>query len=238
MKLDILAFGAHPDDVELGCSGAMILEIQRGRKAGIVDLTRGETGSRGTPEIREAEAQEAAEIIGCSIRENLGLPDGAITDDHASRIAVITAIRKYRPEIILCNAMHDRHPDHGAAAELLEAAWFLSGLIKIETMQEGKLQAPWRPKLVLHYLQDRWIQPDIVMDISSVWEQRQKSILAHRSQLFDPSSNEPETYIASRNFLDGIESRAREMGRFIQCAYAEGFTCVRPVGITTLDALV
>lgn len=230
MKLDILAFGAHPDDVELGCSGTLLLEKQKGKTSGIIDLTRGELGSRGNAEIRAKEAEDARIILGCAIRENLGLEDGFFEHDKSSRLAVIETIRRYRPDIIICNAIHDRHSDHGRGSELVEAAAFLSGLIKIETFDGGEMQQPWRPRLVLHYLQDRWIQPDIVVDITSVWEARMESIKAHRSQFFDPSSSEPQTYISSKNFFDAIESRAREIGRAAQFTYAEGFTCARVIG--------
>lgn len=235
MKLDILAFGAHPDDVELGCSGTLIAEIQKGKKAGIIDLTRGELGSRGNAEIRAAEAEEARLILGCDVRENLGLEDGFFEHDKSARLLVIECIRAYQPDIVICNATSDRHSDHGRAAELVEAASFLSGLIKIETFRNGQVQKHWRPKVVLHYMQDRWIQPDFVYDITSVWEKRMDSIRAHRSQFFDPESNEPSTYISSKGFFDGIESRAREVGRFAQCTYAEGYTCKRPLGIAQLS---
>lgn len=234
MKLNILAFGAHPDDVELGCSGAILNEISKGRTAGIIDLTRGELGSRGNAEIREAEAIAAARILGCSIRENLGLEDGFFEQDKLARIRVIETIRKYRPDIVFCNAQDDRHSDHGRGSELVEAAAFLSGLIKIETFQDDELQQPWRPRLVLHYMQDRWIQPDIVVDITAFWEQRMESIKAHRSQFFDPESNEPATYISSRNFFDSIEARAREVGRFAQFTYGEGFSAKRTIGVRSV----
>lgn len=234
MKLDILAFGAHPDDVELGCSGTLLKEIHHGRTAGIIDLTRGELGSRGTAEIRAAEAIAAARILGCSIRENLGLEDGFFEHDKSSRIRVIEMIRKYRPDVVLCNALDDRHSDHGRAGELVEAAAFLSGLVKIETFHDGELQQPWRPRLVLHYMQDRWIQPDIVVDITEFWDQRMASIQAHRSQFFDPESQEPSTYISSRNFFDSIEGRAREVGRFAQFTYGEGFSAKRTIGVSSL----
>ena len=238
MKLDILAFGAHPDDVELGCSGVLIKEVRNGKKVGIIDLTRGELGSRGTAEIRAQEAADAAQIIGCSIRENLELPDGFFEDNNANRAIVIQAIRKYQPDIIICNAIHDRHPDHGRGSNLLESSAFLSGLIKIETTENNIAQKPWRPRLVLHYLQDRWITLDVIVDISDVWEERMESIAAHRSQFFDPGSNEPETYISSKNFFEAIESRAREIGRPAQFKYAEGFTCSRTIAVKSLGELM
>ncbi len=237
MKLNILAFGAHPDDVELGCSGAIAASVKKGMSAGIIDLTRGELGSRGNAEIRATEAEAAANILGCRIRENLGLDDGFFEHDKIARLLVIEAIRAYQPDIVFCNAMDDRHSDHGRGAELVEAASFLSGLIKIETFRNGELQAPWRPKLVLHYMQDRWIQPDIIFNITDVWDVRMESIKAHKSQFYDPASDEPATYISSKGFFDGIESRAREVGRFGQCLYAEGFSCKRPIGISDLSML-
>lgn len=237
MKLDILAFGAHPDDVELGCSGTLIQEVRKGKLAGIIDLTRGELGSRGTVEIRANEAEDAKNIIGCVVRENLGFADGFFEDNNENRLEVIRAIRKYRPDTIICNAIHDRHSDHGRASELVEAAAFLSGLVKIETIDNGHTQQPWRPRLVLHYLQDRWIQPDVIIDITDVWEQRMESIRAHRSQFFDPQSSEPATYISSKHFFDGIESRAREIGRAAQFVYAEGFTCSRTIAVSALSEL-
>lgn len=237
MKLNILAFGAHPDDVELGCSGAIVSSIRKGMTAGIIDLTRGELGSRGNAEIRAAEAEDARKILGCSIRENLALEDGFFDQDKSARLLVIEAIRAYQPDIVFCNAMDDRHSDHGRGAELVEAAAFLSGLVKIETFRNGDVQAPWRPKLVLHYMQDRWIQPDMIYNITDVWDTRMESIRAHKSQFYDPASDEPATYISSKGFFDGIESRAREVGRFGQCTYAEGFSCKRPIGIHDLAML-
>lgn len=231
MKLDILAFGAHPDDVELSCSGTLIHQIQSGQKVGIIDLTRGEMGSRGTAEIRDKEAADAAKILGLAIRENLNMRDGFFRNDEEHQRMIITALRKYQPDVVFCNAITDRHPDHGKGAQLIEDACFLSGLIKIETSLNNEPQKAWRPKLILHYIQDRHIQPDLVVDISDHWEQRMESIKAHRSQFYDPSSNEPETYIASKGFFEMIETRSREIGRASGFKYAEGFTCSRIVGI-------
>ncbi|MEZ5014541.1 MAG: bacillithiol biosynthesis deacetylase BshB1 [Chitinophagales bacterium] len=237
MKLDILAFGAHPDDVELSCSGTLLMEIHKGKKAGIIDLTAGEMGSRGTAEIRAHEAEDARKILGAEMRRNLHLPDAQFENNHANRLEVIRMIRAYRPTYVLCNAIGDRHPDHGRSAQLVEEACFLSGLIKIETEWEGNAQIAYRPQLVLHYIQDRYIHPDIVIDISAVWEQRMESIRAHRSQFYDPDSGEPETYISSKGFFDGIERRAREMGRSCGYMYAEGFTCNRILGAHYLSDL-
>jgi len=237
MKLNILAFGAHPDDVELSCSGTIISYIKNGKTAGIVDLTAGEMGSRGTAAIRAAEAQAASAILGCSIRENLGMADGFLEVNTTTILQVVTIIRKYQPDIILCNAPEDRHPDHGKASKLVEEAAFLSGLIKIETMVDGVAQKAWRPIIVFKYIQDRWLTPDLVVDITPYWEQRMESIKAHSSQFFDPNSSEPATYIASKNFFDSIESRSREMGRSAQFKYAEGFISSRVIGVKSLTEL-
>lgn len=231
MKLDILAFGAHPDDVELGCGGTLISQIKKGNSAGVIDLTRGELGSRGTPEIRDKEAIAAQMIMGCAVRENAGLRDGFFKNDEESQLRVIYYIRKYQPEIVFCNATFDRHPDHGRSASLVEDACFLSGLIKIETFDNGVMQKAHRPKIVLHYIQDRTMKPDIVVDITDFWEAKMDSVKAHKSQFYDPASNEPETYIASKGFLNGVEDRAVEMGRSCGFRYAEGFVSKRVLGV-------
>lgn len=237
MKLNILAFGAHPDDVELSSSGTLIGQIAKGNTVGIIDLTRGELGSRGTADIREKEAEDARKIIGASVRENLQLADGFFENNKATQIKIIEVLRKYQPDVVLCNATEDRHPDHGRSAQLVQDAVFLSGLIKIETTFDGVNQKAWRPRLVLNYIQDRHLTPDIVIDISDVWEQRMESIKAHRSQFYDPSSTEPQTYIASKVFFDTIETRAREMGRHSGFTYAEGFTSVRLLGVKDIMQL-
>jgi bacillithiol biosynthesis deacetylase BshB1 len=234
MKLHILAIGAHPDDVELGCAGTLITQVQLGHQVGILDLTRGETGTRGTPEIRDEEGRAAAAIIGAVVRENLGLPDGFIDQSREQKMALIRILRKYRPDVVIGNAMDDRHPDHGNAATLIEEACFLSGLAKIQTELDGAAQVHWRPRMVLHYIQDRFIQPDVVMDITAVMDQKMESILAHRSQFYDPSSSEPETYIASKGFLDNIPARAMEHGRPCGFAYGEAFTCKRYIGVNNI----
>lgn len=234
MKLHILAIGAHPDDVELGCAGTLITQVKLGHQVGILDLTRGETGTRGTPEIRDAESIAAAAIIGAAVRENLGLPDGFIDQSREQKMALIRVLRKYQPDIVIGNAMDDRHPDHGNAATLIEEACFLSGLAKITTDINGEVQQHWRPRLVLHYIQDRYLQPDIVMDITPVMDQKMASILAHKSQFFDPSSNEPETYIASKGFLDNIPARAMEHGRPCGFTYGEAFTCKKYIGVNNI----
>ena len=237
MKLDILALGAHPDDVELGCGGTLIRHVQMGHKVGIVDLTRGETGTRGTPELRAEEAQKAASIIGAVVRENLHLPDGFISQDKEKIMAVVRTIRTYKPDIVIATAMHDRHPDHGNAATLIEQACFLAGLAKIETEHKGLAQQAWRPRLVLHYIQDRFIMPDIVMDISDVMDRKMESILAHKSQFYHEDSKEPETYIASKGFLDNIPTRAMEHGRHCGFRYGEAFTCTKWLGVQDITQL-
>lgn len=234
MKLDILAIGVHPDDIELGCAGTLISHIQRGKTIGLLDLTRGELGSRGTTDIRNAESEKAKIIIGAVVRENLNLADGFFENNQESQIKLIKVIRKYQPEIILCNAIHDRHPDHGRSAQLVEDACFYSGLIKIETENDGISQAAWRPKIVLHYIQDRYIRPDIVVDISETWDKKMESVMAHASQFYSENSSEPETYIASKQFLENVTSRHMEFGRSCGFTFAEGFTCGRIMGINNL----
>ena len=239
MKLDILVLPVHPDDAELGCSGVILKEIAAGRKVRIADLTRGELGTRGSAEIRAEEAASAAKILGIGVRENLGLPDGFFQNTAEYQLKVIAAIRKYQPEIVITNAYHDRHPDHGRANELVEASCFLSGLRKIETLTEGELQAVWRPKQVLHFIQDNYIKPDIIVDVTAHWDTKIKSILAYGSQFFNPDwENEPQTYISSPEFINGIEGRAREFGKSIGVKFAEGFTSRKILGVKSLFDLV
>lgn len=237
-KLDILAIAAHPDDVELSCSGTIAAHVAKGHKVGILDLTQGEMGTRGTPAIRLAESDAAARILGVSIRENLRLEDVFFTEEKGHQIAVARVLRKYRPEIVLANAVTDRHPDHGKGASLVSKACFVSGLRRLETEWEGEPQEVWRPKVVYHYIQNNYIEPDFVMDISSYWEVKKQSILAFRSQFFDPESKEPESFISRPGFLDFIESRAKEMGHKISVKYGEGFTVERVVGINDLFDLI
>ena len=234
MKLDILAFAAHPDDVELAASGTIAAHLSQGYKAGIVDLTRGELGTRGTAELRAQEAARASEILGIHVRENLGMRDGFFSIDETHSMAVIEAIRAYQPEIVLCNAVTDRHTDHGRAAKLVADACFLSGLRKIETQRHGKKQDAWRPKAVYHYIQDYYIKPDIIVDITPYFETKMKSIQAYSSQFYTAGTQEPETPISGKDFLEFLEARAREFGRLIGVTYAEGFTTPRPPGTANL----
>lgn len=230
IKLDILAFAAHPDDVELSCAGTLIKHVQAGKKVGIIDLTQGEMGTRGTAELRLQEAEEARKIVGAEIRENLGLKDGFFNPDGEEELmAVIRMIRKYQPEVVLANAIDDRHPDHGRGGALLKRAVFLAGLRRIETVENGVSQEPWRPGKLYHYIQFRYRVPDFVVDISEYFETRQKAVLAFKSQFYDPSSDEPKTLISSENFMKQIEARAREMGSIIGAEYAEGFESAVPV---------
>jgi bacillithiol biosynthesis deacetylase BshB1 len=239
MKLDVLAIGVHPDDVELGCSGTLIKEVKRGKKAGVIDLTQGELGTRGTIETRFQEAEEAAKIMGVSVRQNLKMRDGFFQNDEAHQLQLIQAIRKYQPEIIIGNILEDRHPDHGRAGQLIYDACFLSGLKQVKTKdEEGREQEKWRPKQLLHYLQDRFYEPDVIVDITEVWEQRLRSIKAYKTQFHNPGSNEDETYISSPEFLESIIARARLLGKRIGVRFAEGFISKKSIGISNLDALV
>ncbi|TXD84782.1 bacillithiol biosynthesis deacetylase BshB1 [Subsaximicrobium wynnwilliamsii] len=234
MKLDILAFGAHPDDIELSCAGTLAKEVANGKKVGIVDLTRGELGTRGTEKTRDEEAKDAAAILGVSIRENLGFADGFFINDKTHQLEVIRMIRKYQPEIVICNAIHDRHIDHGKASQLVSDACFLSGLTKIETQAEGELQEKWRPKQVYHYIQWKNITPEIIVDITGFEDTKMKSVLAYKTQFFNPESKEPQTPISSKNFSDSILYRARDLGRLIGVEYAEGFTADRHIAVDSL----
>ena len=237
MKLDILAFGAHPDDVELGCSGTIAKEISLGKKVGIVDLTRGELGTRGSVEIRNSEAAKASEILGVVARENLDMRDGFFINDEAHQLKVIQMIRKYKPEIVLCNAIQDRHIDHGKGSKLVSDACFLSGLIRIETELDGVVQEAWRPKIVYHYIQWQNIEPDFVVDISDFMDIKMDAVLAYGSQFYNPNSNEPVSPITSKNFLDSVKYRAQDLGRLVNATYAEGFTTERYVAVNSLSDL-
>ncbi|ULC60753.1 bacillithiol biosynthesis deacetylase BshB1 [Flaviramulus sp. BrNp1-15] len=235
MKLDILAFGAHPDDVELGCGGTVAKEVANGKKIGIIDLTKGELGTRGTAETRHEEASASAKILGVTVRENLGFADVFFVNDKQHQIEVIKKIRKYQPEIVICNAFDDRHIDHGKGSKLVSDACFLSGLVKIETQDESsELQKPWRPKLVYHFIQWKHLEPDFVVDISGFIDKKMESVLAYKTQFYDANSKEPETPISSKNFTDSIIYRARDLGRLIGVEHAEGFNVERYVAVDSL----
>ena len=237
MKLDILAFGAHPDDVELGCAGTILKEISLGKKVGIVDLTRGELGTRGSVAIRDQEAKAAAKILGVVARENLEMRDGFFVNDDKHQLEIIKMIRKYQPEIVLCNAIDDRHIDHGKGSKLVSDACFLSGLMKIETQLNGEKQTAWRPKIVYHYIQWKNIEPDFVVDITGFTDKKIESILAYSSQFYDPKSKEPESPISSKNFLESLNYRSRDLGRIAGLEHAEGFTVERHVAVNSLADL-
>ena len=237
MKLNILAFGAHPDDVELGAGGLLATHANAGDATGIVDLTRGEMGTRGNAEIREEEARVAADILGCKIRLNMAMPDGQIPYDHESQLKVAKIIRKYQPDIVLMNAPTDRHPDHGRASKLIEEACFLAGLNKIELYDNGVYLAPWRPQTMYRYLQFYNLEPNLVVDISDGFLQKMESVRAHKSQFFDPNSTEPNTVIASKDFFDSIAARAMDWGRVIGAKYAEPLISVRHIGVKNLKDL-
>lgn len=241
MKLDILAVGVHPDDVELGCSGTLLNEHRNGRITGVVDLTQGELGTRGTIETRYAEAARAADILGLSVRENLRMRDGFFRNDEAHQMQLIRAIRQYRPEVVIGNVLDDRHPDHGRAGQMTADACFLSGLAKIQTFDDnGAEQERWRPKMLLHYLQDWYHEPDLLIDISDVFEQRMDSIRAYATQFHtvEAAGDGPQTYISTPDFLDSVVARARMFGKRIGVRYAEGFITRKKIGIRSLDALV
>lgn len=238
MKLDILAFGAHPDDVELGCGGTLAKEIALGKKVGIIDLTRGELGTRGSADLRTKEAAAAKDILKAHVRENLDFADGFFTNDKTHQLEVIKILRKYQPEIVLCNAIDDRHIDHPKGSKLVSDACFLSGLLKIETELKGVLQEKWRPKQVHHYIQWKNIKPDFVVDISGYIDVKVAAVNAYGSQFYDPNSKEIETPITSKNFINSIVYRAQDLGRLIGVDVAEGFTVERYVGVDSLSDLI
>jgi N-acetylglucosamine malate deacetylase 1 len=237
LKINVLAFGAHPDDVELGCAGALFVEKQRGQTIGIVDLTEGELGTRGTVETRYTEAAAASAVLGLQVRKNLKMADGFFTNNVENQLKIITVLRTYQPDIIFINAPEDRHPDHGRAHQLLTDAAFLSGLRKIETFEDGKLQTPWRPKYVFAYVQDRYLEPNFVLDISSVMAKKLEAIKAYTTQ-FSNGGSEPSTYISAPGFLDSIIYRAKMFGKMIGVEYAEGFISKKIIGLTNLETLI
>ena len=237
MKLDILAIGVHPDDVELGCSGTILKHIAQGKKVGILDLTKGELGSRGSGELRLEEAKKSADILGVSVRENLGFSDGFFKNDKEHQLEIIKILRKYQPDIILANAPIDRHPDHGRASQLVSEACFYSGLVRIETEIDGISQELWRPQAVYHYIQDRFLKPDFVVDVSDFLDQKMDAIMAFSSQFYNPDSDAPETPISSKKFLDFIKARMANFGRDINADYAEGYTVERVVGVEDITQL-
>ena len=240
MKLDLLAFGVHPDDIELSCAGTLLVEKNKGKKVGIVDLTRGELGTRGTAETREEEAENSAKILGVDARENLDMADAFFRNDEENQRKIIKVLRKYRPEIVLCNAIDDRHPDHGRAAKLVSDACFLSGLRKIETVADNMKQEIWKPKYVFNYIQDQYFTPSFVVDISDVIEQKLDAIRAFKTQFFTGSGNdnEPQTYISTPEFLESIINRSKMFGKMIGVKHAEGFVSKKMIGVRSFDALV
>lgn len=236
MKLDILAIGAHPDDVELGCGATIAKEVANGKKVGIIDLTRGELGTRGTADTRDEESFKAAKILNVFMRTNMEFADGFFVNDKEHQIELIKEIRKYRPDIVLCNAIDDRHIDHAKGSKLVSDACFLSGLRKIDTRHDDgdDWQEPWRPKLVYHYIQWKDLEPDIIVDVTGFIEKKMEAVLAYKTQFFDPDSNEPETPISSKNFTDSIIYRARNAGRLVGTEYGEGFTVERYPAVDSL----
>ncbi|PRD56465.1 bacillithiol biosynthesis deacetylase BshB1 [Sphingobacterium gobiense] len=239
MKLDLLVMTVHPDDAELGAGGTIAKYVEAGKKVGIVDLTQGELGTRGTSETRKQEAAKAAEILGVQVRENLGLRDGFFANDEESQLVIIRAIRKYQPEIVITNALEDRHPDHGRASKLVNDALFLSGLRRIETIYEGRPQETFRPRLQLQVIQDKYIQPNILIDITDFWEKKEQSILAYTTQFnVSGDDDEPQTYISNPDFMESTRGRAAELGRNIQVKYAEGFTARKLLGVHDIFQLI
>lgn len=234
MKLDILVFAAHPDDAELSCSGTIAKHIVLGKKVGIVDLTRGELGTRGSADLRDQESTESAKVLQLSARYNLEMADGFFEYNRENQVKIIEQVRRFQPEMVFLNAVEDRHPDHAKGAKLQSDAVFLSGLRKIETQWEGAIQGAWRPKQVFHYIQDYFLEPDVIVDISEHWETKMASIMAFKSQFYDPNSKEPESPISSKEFLENLEGRALQWGRLIGAKYGEGFTTPRTVGVENL----
>lgn len=234
MKLDLLVLAVHPDDAELGCAGTIIKHIAQGKKVGIIDFTKGELGTRGTAETRTEESKNATAIMGIHVRENIGIRDGFFKNEEEHQLQVMKMIRKYQPEIVLTNALYDRHPDHGRASDLANDAIFLSGLRKIETSIDGVWQEPWRPRLTLQYIQDTYIKPDIIIDVSAQMEQKIEAIKAFKTQFDSANDDEPQTYISTPAFLQAVIARAREMGKNIGAEYGEGFTSRKLLGVDSL----
>ncbi len=237
LKLDILVLASHPDDAELGCGGTIAKHIALGHRVGVIDFTRGELGTRGTVQTRDAEALESSKILGLSIRENLNFRDGFFQNDEAHQIEVARVIRKYQPEIVLANAVYDRHPDHGKGAGLSFDSCFIAGLAKVETSDAATKQLPWRPKALYHFIQSQYIQPDFIVDISEHWEKKMDAIRAFKTQFYDPQSKEPETYISNPLFMNLLESRAQEFGHAMGVKFGEGFTVRRSIGVDNLFSL-
>ena len=238
MKLDILAIVAHPDDAELGCSGTLAKHKSLGKRIGVVDMTEGELGSRGSAKIRLEEAKDASNILELDARLNLGFDDGFFANDKSHQIEVIKVIRELQPDIVLTNAINDRHPDHGRASKLVSDACFYSGLSRIETNYNDNLQEPWRPKAVYHFIQDRYIQPHFVVNVTGFIEKKMESIMAFKSQFYNPNSTEPETPISSKEFLEHVVGRMRDHGRLIGVDYGEGFTVERAIGIEDMSSFL
>lgn len=238
MKLDILVLAVHPDDAELGCSGTIAKYVKEGKKVGLVDFTRGELGTRGTAEIRDTEAADSAKILGLYARENLRFRDGFFQNDETHQLEVVKMIRKYQPEIVLTNALHDRHPDHGRAGDLANDACFLAGLSRISTRLDDEEQQHWRPRLILQYIQDRYIKPDVIIDITPHIETKLASIKAFKTQFFNPDVDGPDTYISSPDFFESVIGRSREFGKSIGTTYAEGFTSRKLLGVNSLFDLL
>jgi bacillithiol biosynthesis deacetylase BshB1 len=238
MKVDILAIGAHPDDVELGCGGTIIKMVSEGKKCAVIDLTRGELGTRGTDQTRKQEAEDAAKLLGLSARENLQMKDGFINNTEEYQMRIVQMIRKYRPEIVLANAIDDRHPDHAKAAKLASDACFLSGLKKIETTLNGQTQEVWRPKQIFHYIQWKNVVPEFVIDISDFLNQKLEACMAYKTQFYDPKSKEPVTPIATKDFFESLTYRAQDLGRLSGVNYAEGFTSEKLIAMKNFDGIV
>ena len=238
MKLDILAFGAHPDDVELSCSGLLLVEKSRGQKIGIVDLTEGEMGSRGDAQTRYKESELATSILGADVRINLQMPDCFFENNQDNKLKVIRALRTYRPDVVLCNAPSDRHPDHGRGAQLVAESCFLSGLIKIETSDDHGPQEPWRPAHIFHYIQDRVLEPDFIVDISVHIDKKLESIKAYKTQFHNPDVDGPETYISKPEFLDLVLQANKLLGKRIGCNYGEGYISTKKIGLHSLSDII